>query len=300
MDIIIGPDVTTIEPKDLPGTPTTESCSLEAGRIASGKKGRPVTIGNITVGGPDFTVFAGPCSIESPSQFTETSEFVRSHGAAFLRGGIWKLRTSADSFQGLGASAFSFIKDICKKVDLPLCSEVTDIRQIELIDDVVGIYQVGSRNMHNYELLKELGKTNKPIVLKRGFAALVDEWIKAADYIVRGGNDKVILCERGIRTFETATRNTLDLNSVVYLKKHTQFPVIVDPSHAVGVRALVAPLAYAAAAAGADGIIVEVHPRPQEALSDGAQALTFADFETLMQRTEAILAAFGKKIARPQ
>lgn len=289
MEIEVGQEVTLIAPNAKP----------EGNAFDPSKKGSPVQVGQITVGGPDFAVIAGPCSIESPAQFSETAEFVKAHGASFLRGGIWKLRTSADSFQGLGTSAFGFIKEICQSVNLPLCSEVTDIRQIEMVDDVVGVYQVGSRNMHNYELLKELGKTKKPVVLKRGFAALVDEWIKAADYIVRGGNDQVILCERGIRTFETATRNTLDLNSVVYLKKHTNFPVIVDPSHAVGVRALVPALAYAAAAAGADGIIVEVHPRPYEALSDGPQALTFDDFETLMKRTEAILAAFDKKIARP-
>jgi 3-deoxy-7-phosphoheptulonate synthase len=289
MEIEVGQEITLIEPKDLPMVKKLEYPKL----------GTPVKVGQITVGGPDFAVIAGPCSIESQSQFSETAEFVKSQGAAFLRGGIWKLRTSAESFQGLGSSAFDFIKEICKKVELPLCSEVTDVRQIEWVDDIVGVYQVGSRNMHNYELLKELGKTNKPIVLKRGFAALVDEWIKAADYIIRGGNDQVILCERGIRTFETATRNTLDLNSVVYLKQYTNFPVIVDPSHAVGVRELVPALAYAAAAAGADGIIVEVHPRPSEALSDGPQALTFADFATLMKRTEAILSAFEKKVAKP-
>lgn len=289
MEIEVAKEVTLIEPKDRP-----------MGKDHDGvKKGRPVKVGQITVGGPDFAVIAGPCSIESESQFAETAEFVKNHGAGFLRGGIWKLRTSAESFQGLGSSAFGFIKEICDKVNLPLCSEVTDIRQVELVDDIVGVYQVGSRNMHNYELLKELGKTNKPIVLKRGFAALVDEWIKAADYIIRGGNDQVILCERGIRTFETVTRNTLDLNSVVYLKKYTNFPVIVDPSHAVGIRALVPALSYAAAAAGADGIIVEVHPRPHEALSDGPQALTFDDYETLMKKIEAILSAFDKKVAKP-
>lgn len=262
------------------------------------KIGKPISVGPITIGGPDFCVFAGPCSIESHDQFLETANFVKLCGAAFLRGGIWKLRTSVDSFQGLGSSAFGFIKDVVQSVNLPLCSEVTDIRQIEWVDDLIDIYQVGSRNMHNYELLKELGKTKKPVMLKRGFAALVDEWIKAADYIIRGGNDQVILCERGIRTFETATRNTLDLNSVVYLKKHTNFPVIVDPSHAVGVRDLVPSLSYAAAAAGADGIIVEVHPRPAEALSDGPQALTFEDFKSLMSRLESMLLSFDKKIAR--
>jgi 3-deoxy-7-phosphoheptulonate synthase len=263
-------------------------------------KGKPVKVGSIFVGGTDFAVVAGPCSIESQDQFLEISEFVKLCGAAFLRGGIWKLRTSAESFQGLGPASFSFIKEICTNINLPLCSEVTDVRQIELIDDVVEIYQVGSRNMHNYELLKELGRTKKPVVLKRGFAALVDEWIKAADYIVRGGNDQVILCERGIRTFETSTRNTLDLNSVVYLKKYTNFPVLVDPSHAVGMRDLVPALSFAAAAAGADGIIVEVHPRPSEALSDGPQALTFDDFNKLMIQIEALLKSFGKKLARPQ
>lgn len=290
MEIEVGQQVTLVD--------------LEAKALAKDldkeRKGVPVKVGKITVGGPDFTVIAGPCSIESESQFNEIAGFVKSHGVSFLRGGIWKLRTSADSFQGLGTAAFGFIKDICQKVNLPLCSEVTDARQLEWVDDLVSVYQVGSRNMHNYELLKELGKTKKPIVLKRGFAALVDEWIKAADYIVRGGNDQVILCERGIRTFETATRNTLDLNSVAYLKQHTNFPIIVDPSHAVGVRALVPALAYAAAAVGADGIIVEVHPRPSEALSDGPQALTFDDFDTLMTKIESILSAFDKKIARSE
>lgn len=293
MEIQVGKDVTLIEPKGSVGShPSTHG--------NHGKKGTPVKVGDILVGGPDFAVIAGPCSIESESQFTEISEFLKSQGVSFLRGGIWKLRTSAESFQGLGPSAFGFIKAICDKVGLPICSEVTDIRQIELVDDLVGVYQVGSRNMHNYELLKELGKTRKPVVLKRGFAALVDEWLKAADYIIKGGNDQVILCERGIRTFETATRNTLDLNAVVYIKQHTNFPVIVDPSHAVGIRALVPSLAYAAAAAGADGIIVEVHPRPHEALSDGPQALTFEDFSTLMDKTKTILSAFDRKIARPQ
>lgn len=261
------------------------------------KKGKPVKVGSHLLGeGNTFAVIAGPCSIESQNQFQEIAEFVKLCGAAFLRGGIWKLRTSADSFQGLGTSSFEFIKQICSKIQLPLCSEITDVRQIEAINDVVDVYQVGSRNMHNYELLKELGRTNKPIVLKRGFAALVDEWIKAADYIVRGGNDRVILCERGIRTFETSTRNTLDLNSVVYLKKHTDYPVLVDPSHAVGVRDLVPALSFAAAAAGADGIIVEVHPRPSEALSDGPQALTFDDFSRLMQQLELLLGSFNKKV----
>jgi 3-deoxy-7-phosphoheptulonate synthase len=261
------------------------------------KKGRPVSVGSVLIGGPDFTVIAGPCSIESESQFFETANYVKDKGASILRGGIWKLRTQPLAFQGLGESSFEFIKKVKKEVGLQLCSEVTDPRQIEWIDDVIDIFQVGSRNMHNYELLKELGKTKKPILLKRGFAALVDEWIKAADYLVHGGNDNVILCERGIRTFENVTRNTLDLNAVVYIKEKTNYPVLVDPSHAVGIRSLVTPLAYAAAAAGADGIIVEVHPRPQEALSDGMQALTLDDFDKLMSQMNKLLSVFDKKLA---
>jgi 3-deoxy-7-phosphoheptulonate synthase len=250
-----------------------------------------VQVGSVTIGGPDFTVIAGPCSIESKSQFLETAQAVKAAGAVLLRGGIWKLRTSAHTFQGLGGDAFGFIKEVLQETNMKLVSEVTDARQIEMVDDYVEMYQVGSRNMHNYALLKELGQTRKPVMLKRGFAAFVDEWIKAAEYIAIGGNDQVVLCERGIRTFETSTRNTLDLNSVLYVKEKTQFPVIVDPSHAVGMREFVPQLALAAAAAGADGIIVEVHPRPAEALSDGRQALTVPDFQQLMQKIEKVLTA---------
>lgn len=269
--------------------------STEENRL---KKGKPVSVGSLLIGGSDFTLIAGPCSIESRAQFQEIADFMKLCGASILRGGIWKLRTNAESFQGLGSGSLKMIKEVSQSVQLPLCSEVTDVRQIEILEDYVEVYQVGSRNMHNYELLKELGRTKKPILLKRGFAALVDEWIKAADYIVRGGNENVIMCERGIRTFETSTRNTLDLNSVVYLKKHTQFPVIVDPSHAVGIREFVPALSLASAAVGADGIIVEVHPRPHEALSDGPQALTFDDFKILKKQLEALLSSLNRKMAR--
>ena len=254
--------------------------------------------GTLDIGGPQFTVMAGPCSIESHSQFLETAKAVKSHGASMLRGGIWKMRTSSKAFQGLGESSFDFIKSVCRETQMGLVSEVTDARQIEEVADVVDMFQVGSRNMHNYSLLKELGRTNKPILLKRGFASLIDEWIKAAEYITAGGNKNVILCERGIRTFETATRNTLDLNAVVYVKKNTHFPVIVDPSHAVGIRALVPDLAIAAAASGADGLIVEVHPRPKEALSDGPQALTFDDFSQMMTKVEKVLTALDRPLQK--
>ncbi len=253
-----------------------------------------VEIGNVQIGGPKFTVIAGPCSIESEAQFLATAKGVKNSGAGILRGGIWKMRTSQKSFQGLGSEALGFIKQVKNQVGLPLISEVTDPRQIEELIPFVDAYQVGARNMHNYSLLKELGKQPKPVLLKRNFSAFIDEWLKSADYILSGGTAQVILCERGIRTFETATRNTLDLNAVVYVKKHSQLPVIVDPSHAVGMSDLVPQLCYASAAAGADGLIVEVHPKPSEALSDGAQALTLESFEKTMRQLEKVLAAFDR------
>lgn len=257
-----------------------------------------VQVGNIQIGGPAFTVIAGPCSIESENQFMTTAQSVKNSGASILRGGIWKMRTSAKAFQGLGTEAFDIIKKVSATTGLGLVSEVTDVRQIEEISDIVVGYQVGARNMHNYALLKELGRQNKPVLLKRGFAAYIDEWIKAADYVFAGGNQNVILCERGIRTFETATRNTLDLNAVVYAKKHTQLPVIVDPSHAVGIADLIPQICYASAAAGADGLIIEAHPNPAEALSDGPQALTLETFDKTMKQLERVLAAFDRPLNR--
>ena len=180
-------------------------------------KTQPVRIGPITLGDGSFSVIAGPCSIESHEQFLQTARWVKQQGAVLLRGGVWKLRTSAHTFQGLGQEAFGFIKEVLNETGMKLITEITDPRQIEILDDHVEMYQVGSRNMHNYALLKELGQSRKPVMLKRGFAAYVDEWIKAAEYICVGGNSQVVLCERGIRTFETVTRNTLDLNSVLYV-----------------------------------------------------------------------------------
>lgn len=255
-----------------------------------------VKVGPVEIGGSPFVVIAGPCSIESREQFLTTANSVKESGASLLRGGVWKMRTSAKAFQGLGSDAFNFIPEVLNQTGMQLVTEVTDPRQIELVDPFVSMYQVGSRNMHNYALLKELGQTRKPILLKRGFAALVDEWIKAAEYITLGGNDQVVLCERGIRTFETATRNTLDLNAVVYAKAHTNFPVIVDPSHAVGIRHLVRPLSLAAAAAGADGLIIETHPNPAQALSDGMQALTLEDFSELMDQLQKVLSAVSRPL----
>ncbi len=255
-----------------------------------------VSVRNAHFGSKQFTIIAGPCSIESSEQFSQALQGVQTAGAHLMRGGIWKLRTSSDSFQGLGKEAFQFLREKLKNSDLGLVSEITDPRQIEATEDFLDIYQVGSRNMHNYALLQELGKTKKPILLKRGFAAHVDEWLKAADYIIKAGNENVILCERGIRTFETSTRNTLDLNSVVYVKSVSNYPVIVDPSHAVGIRALIPALAKASAAAGADGLIIEVHPNPEEALSDKEQALSIGEFTTLMNELKTLLPVLGRTL----
>ena len=277
----------------------SDQASINEGvRNSSSSSLRGVRIGDVTIGRGSFSVIAGPCSIESSAQFLETAQAVKASGAVLLRGGIWKLRTSHKSFQGLGSNALKAIVDVLNVTKMQLVSEVTDARQIEELDDVISMYQVGSRNMHNYALLKELGKTRKPILLKRGFAAFVDEWIKSAEYILAGGNEQVVLCERGIRTFETVTRNTLDLNAVAYVKANTNFPVIVDPSHAIGVSALVPKMALAAAAAGADGIIVEVHPRPSEALSDGMQALTIPDFQYLMNQIRRVTAALDRPMEK--
>ncbi|MES3036395.1 MAG: 3-deoxy-7-phosphoheptulonate synthase [Bdellovibrionota bacterium] len=259
----------------------------------------PVKVGNFVIGQGNFTAFAGPCSIESYEQFSAAAKGVQKAGAVMLRGGMWKLRTSSTTFQGLGGDAFEIVKKVKKETGLPFVSEITDPRQIDEIYDIVDMFQVGSRNMHNYALLKELGLYKKPVLLKRGFAALVTEWVKAAEYISQGGNDQIVLCERGIRTFETSTRNTLDLNAVVFAKENTPYPVIVDPSHAVGVRSLVPQLAYASAAAGADGIIVEVHPRPDEALSDKEQALSIESFAAMMKQLEKVLAAFDRTLIKP-
>lgn len=258
---------------------------------------KPVRIGNYLVGSKDFVVIAGPCSIESKAHFLTTAQAVKQAGASMLRGGMFKLRTHPQSFQGLGSEAYALAKEVKQQLSMPFFSEITDPRQIGDLMDVVDVFQVGSRNMHNYSLLKELGQVNKPILLKRGFSGLIKEWLLAAEYVVTSGNDQVILCERGIRTFETATRNTMDLNAIAYVKAHSSFPVIADPSHGTGHSALVAPLSLAAAACGADGLMIEVHPEPPKALSDGDQALDFNQFTALLEQLHQLLPALGRKLA---
>ncbi len=274
------------------------STAIMKPEVKTPRSTRAVMVGNVRIGGPEFAVIAGPCSIESHSQFSETATAVKAAGACLLRGGVWKMRTDVKAFQGLGSEAFQFMHQVLNETGLGLVSEVTDPRQIEMLDDYVVMYQVGARNMFNYSLLKELGQTRKPVLLKRSFSALIDEWIKAADYVAHGGNENIILCERGIRTFETKTRYTFDLNAVIWAKQNSHFPVIVDPSHAIGIRDMVAPVAFAAAAVGADGVIVEVHPRPAEALSDGKQSLTIPDFKQMMKTIERILEATDRPLLK--
>ncbi len=272
--------------------------SMQTDVMKSKTPTRTVKVGNVIIGGPEFTVIAGPCSIESKDHFYQTSMAVKNAGANLVRAGIWKLRTSADAFQGLGQNAFDLIKEVKKQTGMLLVSEITDPRQIDEVFEFVDMFQIGSRNMHNYSLLKEVGLVKKPILLKRGFAALIEEWIKATEYIRKGGNEDIVMCERGIRTFETATRNTFDLNAVVYVKAKTNLPVIVDPSHAIGLREFVPQLTYASAVAGADGVIVEVHPDPDKAMSDGRQSLNYSSFDDMMRQLEKILNVIGKPLQK--
>jgi 3-deoxy-7-phosphoheptulonate synthase len=256
-----------------------------------------VKVGSSIIGGGPFSVWAGPCSVESLEQFKSTAKEVKHFGGAGLRGGLFKLRTDPAAFQGLGREAYDIAKQVKTEVQLPFVSEITDPRQINDLFEVVDAFQVGSRNMHNYALLKELAQVKKPVLLKRGFAATFKEWMLAADYLVKGGNEAVILCERGIRTFETSTRNTFDINSIALAKAETGFPVLADPSHATGRADLVIPVSLAAAAAGADGLLVEVHPDPSKAKSDGYQSLNFKQFETLMTKLPKLLQALDRKMA---
>ncbi len=260
-------------------------------------KFKAVKVGSSIVGGGPFSVWAGPCSVESSEQFQITSREVRKMGGVGLRGGLFKLRTDPTAFQGLGREAYEMVKKVKAEVGLPFVSEITDPRQINDLHDVVDAFQVGSRNMHNYALLKELSHIQKPVLLKRGFAATFREWMLATDYLVKGGNEEIILCERGIRTFETATRNTFDINAIALAKHESPFPILADPSHGTGNSNLVIPVALAAAAAGADGLLIEIHPDPAKAMSDGYQSLTFAQYETLMTKLPKLLASLDRKMA---
>lgn len=254
-----------------------------------------VRVKNVEIGGANAVIIAGPCSVESAEQTVSTAHFVAAHGAVMLRGGAYKPRTSPYEFQGLGIEALKILRRASDETNLPVVTEVMSEADVETIHEYADMFQVGARNMQNFALLRKLGKTKMPILLKRGASATVKEWLLAAEYLLAGGNEQVVLCERGSKTFETATRNTLDLAAVALVKQLSHLPVIVDPSHATGVRTLVAPCAKAAIAVGADGVIVEVHPQPEMALSDGAQSLTFNDFAQMTKLMKEPMRAFASQ-----
>lgn len=255
-----------------------------------------VDVCGVKVGGKQITVMAGPCSVETREQIIGVAEDVRQMGAAILRGGAFKPRTSPYSFQGLQETGLDLLKEAKAVTGLPIITEIMSADKIERFVEDVDVIQVGARNMQNFELLKELGKTDKPILLKRGLSATIEEWLMSAEYIMAGGNDNVILCERGIRTFENYTRNTLDLSAIPAVKKLSHLPVVVDPSHAAGMWWMVEPLAKAAVAVGADGLIIEVHNDPEHALCDGAQSLKPERFGRLMQDLKIIAGAVGREL----
>ena len=262
------------------------------------KKPEPiqVKVRDAVIGGPEVIIIAGPCAVESMEQLTETAASVRKYGAKILRGGAFKPRSSPYSFQGLGEEGLKMLRQISNETGLPVVTEVMDTRQIDLVSKYADMLQVGSRNMHNYPLLREVGMTMKPVLLKRGMMATIDEFLLAAEYILSQGNDQVVLCERGIRTFETSTRNTLDLSAVPMLKSRSKLPVIVDPSHGTGLRWMVPAMSKAAVAAGADGLILEVHYQPEKALCDGQQSLNLPEFEQLMKDLKKVAQAVSREL----
>ena len=256
-----------------------------------------VKIGSATIGGRGFSVIGGPCSVETEERLLASGKAAKAGGAVALRAGAFKPRTSPYAFQGHGAEGLKTLRKVGDELGLPVVTEVMDSSDVALVAEYADALQIGARNMQNYSLLKAVGKVDKPIILKRGMAATIEEWLLAAEYLMAEGNEQVVLCERGIRTFETATRNTLDLNAVAYVKQKTHLPVVVDPSHGTGVRDLVLPMALAAAACGADGLLVEVHEDPATAWSDGAQSLYPAEFAALMTALRPVVAAVGRELA---
>ena len=276
---------------------TNSPYPLVTHRIDEVQTTHPIRVtSTVSVGGKALTVIAGPCAVEGRAMALATAQAVHKAGATMLRGGAFKPRTSPYAFQGMGEKGLIALDEARTSTGLPIVTEITDVRQVECVAGYADVLQVGARNMQNFVLLKELGCCGKPVLLKRGASALITELLSAAEYIVVHGNSAVILCERGIRTFETATRNTLDVSAVPVLKRETHLPVIVDPSHAAGQADLVTPLACAAIAAGADGIIVEVHPHPTKARSDAEQQLTFSQFAALMQRLAVLAPALGRSL----
>ena len=260
------------------------------------KETTQINVGGAIFGGKKLVVIAGPCAVENETQMLETGRMVKKAGASMLRGGAFKPRTSPYAFQGLEEEGLKILKTVGTEVGIPIVTEVVNPRDVDLVARYADMFQIGARNMQNFTLLKEVGKTKKPVILKRGLAATIEEWLMAAEYILSEGNLQVVLCERGIRTYETSTRNTLDLSAVPTVQRLSHLPIIVDPSHGTGKRHLVAPLSRAAVAAGADGLIIEVHPEPEMALSDGPQSLNFAEFETLVREINPVASAVRREV----
>jgi 3-deoxy-7-phosphoheptulonate synthase len=278
--------------------PADNNCSTPP-RVSRKQSGGTsvVSVNGVKFGGKDVVIIAGPCAVESHEQLFETARSVRAGGAKVLRGGAFKPRSSPYNFQGLGEEGLKMLGEVRKETGLPIVTEVMDTRQVELVSRYADMLQVGSRNMQNYPLLKEVGHSKLPILLKRGMMATIEEFLLAAEYILNMGNEHVILCERGIRTFETSTRNTLDLSAIPMLKRLTHLPVIVDPSHGTGIRWMVPAMSRAAVAVGADGLIIEVHYKPEEALCDGYQSLSLDEFSELMTDLRKVALAVGREIA---
>jgi len=258
-----------------------------------------VQVGNVIIGSNEIVVIAGPCAVESEEQLLSTAIAVKAAGAVILRGGAFKPSTSPYSFRGLGEEGLKLLALARAEVGMPIITEVLSVRDVEIVAKYSDILQIGARNMQNFVLLEEVGKTGKPILFKRGLSATIEEWLLGAEYILGQGNSQLILCERGIRTFETYTRNTLDISAIPIMEKISHLPIIADPSHGTGKWYLVAPMARAALASGADGLLIEVHPNPDKALKDGAQSLNFVNFEHLMSQLAPIAAAIGRTLAAP-
>ena len=263
---------------------------------ASGGQPSVLQIGDRRIGGEHFALIAGPCTVESREQTLATAQVVRDGGGTMLRGGAYKPRTSPYAFQGLGEAGLAILAEAKALTGLPVVTELMDVRDVEAVLEVADMIQIGARNMQNYALLSEVGRTRCPVMIKRGLASTIEELLMAAEYVLKEGNERVVLCERGIRTFETAYRFTLDLAAVPVLKSLSHLPVVVDPSHAAGRRDLVAPLALAAAAVGADGIVVEIHPDPDSAICDGPQAMRCDDFAAFADRVEAVAEIAGRRL----
>jgi 3-deoxy-7-phosphoheptulonate synthase len=253
-----------------------------------------VDVRGVKIGGSNFTVIAGPCSVEDRESFLNIARFVHKAGAQIMRGGAFKPRSSPYSFQGLGEEGLKIMAEAREETGMPICTEVMDARDVDLVIEYADILQIGARNMQNFTLLKYVGQTKKPVMIKRGLASTIEEFLMAAEYVMSGGNTNVILCERGIRTFETYTRNTLDLSCVPLCQKLSHLPIITDPSHGVGRWDIVEPMSIASVAVGAHGIMIEVHPNPEEAFSDGYESLKFDNFETMMKNVKQVVRVFGR------